>query len=69
LVRRFLLNLIPQNYDLLVDGRRVADFRQNFNPFSYHLNIDFSEDTQGRVDRRLGIAAAVLIAAIEGRQA
>lgn len=68
LVRRLIVNLIPQNYDMLVDGRRVADFRQNFNPFSYHLNIDFSEDLQGRVDRRLGIAAAVLLAAIEGRQ-
>lgn len=68
LLRRFLTGLIPQNYDLLFGETRVADYRQNFNPFSYQLNIDFSMDTSGQLDRRLGIAAAILLAAIEGRQ-
>jgi uncharacterized protein YxjI len=69
LLRRFLSNLIPQNYDLLIGANRVADFKQNFNPFTYVLNIDFSMDTTKQLDRRLGLAAAILLAAIEGKQA
>jgi uncharacterized protein YxjI len=68
LLRRLLTNLIPQNYDLLVNEQRMIDIRQNFNPFSYHLNVDCTSDPQKTVDRRLVIAGAVLLAAIEGRQ-
>lgn len=67
LVRRLLSALVPQNYDLLVGGQRYVDLKQNFNPFSYHLNIVFEVPPQ-QFDRRIGIAAAVLLAAIEGRQ-
>lgn len=68
LLRRLLTNLVPQNYDLFFGETRVADYKQNFNPFTYELNIDFSMDAAGQLDRRLGIAAGVLLAAIEGRQ-
>lgn len=68
LLRRFLTNLVPQNYDMLFGETRVGDYKQNFNPFTYELNIDFSMDTAGQVDRRLGIAAGILLAAVEGRQ-
>ena len=68
LLRRFLSNLIPQNYDMTFGATRVGDFKQNFNPFTYELNIDFSMDTAHQVDRRLGIAAGILLAAVEGRQ-
>lgn len=68
LVRRFLSGLVPQNYDITIGESRVADLKQNFNPFSYQLNLDFSMDTTGRLDRRLGIAAGILLAAVEGRQ-
>ncbi len=68
LLRRFLSNLIPQNYDLLIGTTRVADFKQNFNPFTYSLNIDFSMDTTKQLDRRLGLAAGILLAAVEGKQ-
>jgi hypothetical protein len=68
LLRRFLTNLIPQNYDILFGDERVADLKQNFNPFTYELNIDFSMDINHRLDRRLGLAAGILLAAIEGRQ-
>ena len=68
LVRRFLSNLVPQNYDITVNENRVADLKQNFNPFSYQLNLDFSMDTSGQLDRRLGIAAGILLAAVEGKQ-
>lgn len=68
LVRRLLTNLVPQNYDMLFGETRVGDYKQNFNPFTYELNLDFSMDTARQLDRRLGIAAGILLAAIEGRQ-
>jgi hypothetical protein len=68
LIRRFISTLIPQNYDCYIGEKYVADFKQNFNPFVYKLYIDFSKDTKGIFDRRLGIASAILLAAIEGKQ-
>lgn len=67
LIRRFLTNLVPQNYDCIVHGETVTDLRQSFNPFAYNLNIDFMVPPE-RFDRRMGFAAAILLAAIEGRQ-
>lgn len=68
LLRRLLTNLIPQNYDMLINNQRVVDYAQNFNPFNYHLKIDFTWDKMNQVDRRLGIASMILLAAIEGKQ-
>jgi len=68
LVRRFLVKLIPQSFHGTIDGVPVFKFHQRFNPFVLKLDLDFSADTKGRLDRRLGIAAAVLLTSIEGRQ-
>ncbi|MBN8226064.1 hypothetical protein JYK02_00910 [Corallococcus macrosporus] len=68
LVRRFLTNLLPQTFTGTLGGEQVLSFRQHFNPFIQKIDLDFSMDTQRRLDRRLGIAAAVLLCAIEGRQ-
>ena len=68
IVRRFLTNLVPQNFDVLYGQNRVLDLRQHFNPFLFRLDIDFSVDPTATMDRRMGIACAVLITAIEGRQ-
>ena len=69
MLRRLLLgSLLPQNYDMTIGEVRVADLRQQFNLFAYRMDLDFSMDTAGRLDRRLGIAAATLLAIIEGRQ-
>jgi hypothetical protein len=69
LLRRFLLgSWLPQNYDIAFGEKRVADLKQNFNLFRYELNIDFSMDTAKQLDPRLGIAAGILLAAVEGRQ-
>jgi uncharacterized protein YxjI len=69
LLRRLLLgSWLPQNYDLTVGEARVADLKQNFNLFRYELNLDFSMDTTNRLDRRVGIAAGILLAAVEGKQ-
>ena len=69
LLRRYIANsLVPQNYDLLIGSQRVADFRQRFNLLRYELDLDFSMDTHQQLDRRLGIAAALLLGVIERRQ-
>lgn len=68
-LRRFLLgSLLPQNYDLWLGEYRAADLKQRFHLFRYALDIDFRMDTQRRLDHRLGIAAGVLMAIIEGKQ-
>lgn len=68
LVRRTVLNVIPQSYTGTIGNQVVCYFRQNFNPFVQKIFLDFSPDTQGLLDRRLGIAAGILLCAVEGRQ-
>ncbi len=69
MLRRLILgNLLPQNYDLTIGSERVADLKQRFNLFRYEMDLDFSLDTAHKLDPRLGLAAAVLLAIIEGRQ-
>ncbi len=69
LLRRFLLgSWLPQNYDITLGQTRVGDLRQNFNLFRYELNLDFSMDVSHSLDRRLGIAAGTLLAAVEGKE-
>jgi uncharacterized protein YxjI len=68
LIRRFLTNLVPQTYIASIGDRSVAVYKQAFNPFILTLHVDFSQDRNGLFDRRLGLAAAVLLGAIEGRQ-
>lgn len=71
LVRRYIESLaffFPQHYHATMEGKPVAQYRQRFNPFILKLDVDFSVDREGRLDKRLGIAAGVLLSAIEGRQ-
>lgn len=69
MLRRFLLgSLLPQNYDVLMNGQKVADLRQQFNLFRYEMHIDFRQNQAKKLDPRLGIAAALLLGTIEGKQ-
>ena len=68
LVRRFATNLIPQNFKATVEGVAVCDYKQNFNPFVRKLTVAFTAEASGRYDRRLGMAAGLLLMAIEGTQ-
>ncbi|HNW91945.1 MAG TPA: hypothetical protein PKM88_03435 [bacterium] len=65
LVRRILSNLVPQTFQATVNGQPAATFRQNFNPFVLKITVTFTGEA---LDKRLGLAACVLLAAIEGRQ-
>lgn len=68
MVRRFLSNLVPQSYSVFAHGQDLADFRQRFNPLISKLEVDLSKDPGHLLDRRLALAAAVVLSAIEGRQ-
>ena len=71
LVRRFVdwaSLFLPQKFHAEMDGQAVCTFQQNYNPFVKKLTVDFTADAQGRLDKRLGLAAGVLLQAIEGRQ-
>jgi uncharacterized protein YxjI len=69
LLRRTMLGwMCPQTYDGTIGGHPVCHFHRNFNPFVSKVTLDFGVDTAGRLDRRLGIAAAILLLAIEAKQ-
>lgn len=64
----FAFNPIPQTYHGDINGAPVCTFRQNFNPFVYRVTLDFSPDATGLLDRRVGLAAAILLCAVERKQ-
>ena len=64
-LRRFLTNLIPQNF-VLGQGPGQVHFKQRFNPFVYRLVVDVPDACP--IDRRLILGTAALLAAVEGRQ-
>lgn len=68
MIRRLFLSLIPQTFRGEVGGIRVFSLRQHFNPIVLKLTLEFEDEAPALLDRRLGLAAAVLVAAIEGRQ-
>lgn len=72
LVRRLVTGLLPQKYDVFfpdaITGQKIANMDQQFNPFVYKLDVDLSTDPAKHFDHRLAISAAILLAAIEGRQ-
>lgn len=68
LVRRLLTNLVPQTFIGTINQTKVFEFKQQFNPFVQKIDLNFSMDTEKILDRRLAIASAVLLCAIEGRQ-
>jgi uncharacterized protein YxjI len=69
-VRRFVPygELIPQKFLGTLHDRPTFELRQHFNPIIQKITVDFTPDQDGQLDRRLGIAASVLISAIEERQ-
>jgi uncharacterized protein YxjI len=59
---------LPQAYHVEIAGAPVAIIKQRFNPFIFKLDVDLTLDANGLLDKRLALAAAILLNAIEGRQ-
>jgi len=69
LLRKFVLGgLLPQTFIGRKGEEDIFTFKQKFNLFVPNMNLDFSIDKNNVLDRRVGIAAAVLLCAIEGKQ-
>ena len=68
LLRRSVLEVLPQKYSVTVGDREVATMRQNFNPFVFKLKVDLSGNRSSQLDPRLALAAGVLLSAVEGKQ-
>ncbi len=69
MIRRWLFNLLPQTYYMVNSSQsRLGEIKQFFNPFIHKFSMDFSADRAKSLDRRLGLAAVILLLAIEGRQ-
>jgi len=69
ILRRLIIGaLLPQDYDIKLGELKVADFKQRFNFFVYNMDLNFSMDINKKLDRRIGIAAAILLAVLEGKQ-
>ncbi len=67
LLSRFI-NLIPQKYSIrTLDEREIVTVRQHFNPFVFKCSMDFI-DPNPEIDRRLIMAAGIMLVGIEGRQ-
>jgi hypothetical protein len=67
LLRR-IFNFIPQRFEIFLGTTPVGRVKQHFNPFVFKATMDLSGDPQRTLDRRLALAAGVLLMAIEGRQ-
>jgi uncharacterized protein YxjI len=65
--RLFGKGLIPQHFVLRLGDEVVGKIDGRFNPFQLAYDVDFSAG-EGKLDPRLGVAATVLMLAIEGRQ-
>jgi hypothetical protein len=46
----------------MMGDQQVAELKQKSVMMGHHLLVDFSMDTTGSLDRRLGLAAAFIIA-------
>ncbi len=71
LIRRFIdyvSLLVPQKFTLTLGNQTVGQFAHTFNPFSSKIEADFSLHPNALLDRRLALAAGVLLCAIEGKQ-
>ncbi|MBI4731353.1 MAG: hypothetical protein HY781_04375 [Chloroflexi bacterium] len=58
--------VVPQIINITVGDQPVAELRQKSVMIGHHLLVDFSMDASGSLDRRLGLAAAIVVAAHQG---
>ena len=67
LVRELTEGAVPQKLSITVGNELVAELRQKFTLLGCELTIGFP-DSANKLDRRLGIVAAVLAALHQGQE-
>jgi hypothetical protein len=60
-------NELPQKMDITLGEVPVGELRQNVKAVGYQLAIDFTMDATGLLDRRMGIATALFVAAHQNK--
>ncbi|MEW5940169.1 MAG: hypothetical protein AB1750_10930, partial [Chloroflexota bacterium] len=66
--RHILGSALPQRYTGRVGGAEVCAFDQEPSLYSARLTLRFLPESERRLDRRLGLAAAILLCLVEGKQ-
>ncbi len=64
-VRRLVGQLIPQGYTFELHGRTVGKAQRTWNIFIPAMRVDFTDDPGKSLDRRLIVAAIVLLMTVE----
>ncbi|BCM91610.1 hypothetical protein IAD21_03485 [Abditibacteriota bacterium] len=59
--------ILPQKYTATLNGVTVGLYSRHKNFLSSRMDLDFSADTNAQLDRRLGLAMAMLLEAIESK--
>ncbi|MBE2245769.1 MAG: hypothetical protein IAE67_00820 [Candidatus Competibacteraceae bacterium] len=67
LLRRFITNLIPQRFHVMVNNAEVAHYRNNFNPFLSKVQVVMLKEDPS-FSPEFAIAMGILLCAIEGKQ-
>lgn len=57
--------ILPQKYTATINGAVVGHFARHKNFFSSRMDLDFSTDTSALLDRRMGLAMAMLLEVVE----
>lgn len=65
---RRMFKWLPQKYTITLGADTVGTVKQSFNPFVFKAVMDLNADPGQKLDRRLALAAGILLMAIEGRQ-
>lgn len=60
--------LLPQKFHATLNGVSVALYARHRNFFSSRMDIDFSSDQNAQFDRRMGLAMAMLLEAVETKR-
>lgn len=58
----FAKGLIPRVYTATSDGATLASYNQEFESLTLNFTMDFSGDTEHKLDRRIGVAAGIIAA-------
>lgn len=61
LMRRLFTRLIPSSHQILFNGEAIGHIRRDFNPIFTQLQIDFTENDETTFDKRMGVAAGLII--------
>ncbi len=68
MIRRYAINILPQSFNIYLDTTLVGVLKQTFNPLAPQYQVDFGMDAGNKLDRRIGIAAVILLQIIEAGQ-